>query len=110
MHGQKKRRKRSMEGSIAVDGVGLYWRLIAISGRRNMDIKGYAFPFVWKTASIENFLEYPFPKSSKGAPKLPQRPKFSVKTIEADVRQAMGAGWSRFSGKDFILQLPGISS
>jgi hypothetical protein len=59
----------------------------------------------------ELILEYPFPRKvgSKGAPKLPQRPKFSEKIVEADVRQAMAAGWDPASrGKTFVLRLPRI--
>jgi hypothetical protein len=61
----------------------------------------------------ELILEYPFPKKvvSIGIPQLPQRPKFSVKTIEADVRQAMAAGWEPASrGKTFVFKVPGITS
>jgi hypothetical protein len=43
----------------------------------------------------ELILEYPFPKkvTGVGIPQLPQRPKFSAKTIEVTVRQAIAAGW-----------------
>jgi hypothetical protein len=57
----------------------------------------------------ELILEYPFPKKAgaRGAPKLPQRPKFSEKTIEADVRVAIAAGWAPAShGKTFVFRLP----
>jgi hypothetical protein len=60
----------------------------------------------------ELILEYPFPKKagSKGAPKLPQRPKLSEKTIEADVRHAIAAGWDPASrGKTIVFRLLGIS-
>ena|SRR5258707_2710416 len=113
MHGQKKRRKRSLEGTIAVDGVNLRWRLLSEpQWTTEHGYKGLCIVVRMEEGHHrELILEYPFPKSSKGPPKLPQRPKFSVKTIEADVRKAMGTGWEPASrGKTFILKLPGISS
>jgi hypothetical protein len=111
MHGQKKRRKRSMEGLISVDGVNLCWLLL--SEPQWTTEHGYKGLCISVRAQEghhrELILEYPFPESSKGAPKLPQRPKFSAKTIEADVRQAMAAGCEPASrGKTFVFQLAGI--
>jgi hypothetical protein len=53
----------------------------------------------------ELILEYPFPnkRAGNGSPQIPQRPKFSVKTIEADVRRAVAFGWDPLSrGKPFV--------
>jgi hypothetical protein len=47
----------------------------------------------------ELILEYPFPDkhTGNGALQIPQRPKFSVKTLESDVRRAVTSGWDPFS-------------
>jgi hypothetical protein len=61
----------------------------------------------------ELILEYPFPKkrNSVGLPQIPQRPKFSPKTVEVDVRKAVAAGWDPASrGKAFIFKVPEISN
>jgi hypothetical protein len=115
MHGQKKRRKRFREGLISVDGVTLYWRLLSEpQWTSEHGYKGLCISIRTEDGHHrELILEYPFPKksASRGAPKLPQRPKFSVKTIEGDIRRAIAAGWEPFSrGKTFVLQLPGIST
>src|SRR5271156_298280 len=114
MHGQKKRRKRFREGSVAVDGLGLVWRLISEPQRSTEHgYKGLCISVRMEDGRHrELILEYPFPKKggSKGAPKLPQRPKFSEKIIEADIRHAMAAGWEPTSrGKTFVLRPLGIS-
>jgi len=97
MHGQKKRRKRTMEGLLAVDGNKLMWSLLS---EPQWSTEG---GYIGLRISVqledahhrELILEYPFPKkfTGVGAPQLPQRPKFSVKTIEASVREAIAAGW-----------------
>jgi hypothetical protein len=59
----------------------------------------------------ELILEYPFTNSStksrtNPAPKFPQRPKFSANAIEADVRNAIAAGFDPASrGKPFRFQV-----
>jgi hypothetical protein len=110
MHGQKKRRKRFREGTMAVDGVSLYWQLL--SEPRWTTEHGYKGLCVSVRTEDghhrELILEYPFPNktNSIGIPQLPQRPKFSEKTIDADVRQAMAAGWDPASrGKTFIFHV-----
>jgi hypothetical protein len=110
MHGQKKRRKRFRGGLVSVDGVSLSWRLLSEPQWTTED--GYRGLRISIRAEDghhrELVLEYPFPKKSNslGIPQLPQRPKFSVKTIEVDVRRAMAAGWEPTSrGKTFVLQL-----
>lgn len=110
MHGQKKRRKRTMDGLIAVNGNRLKWRLVSEPQWTTEDgLKGLCVSVQREDGRHrELILEYPFPKktTSIGAPQLPQRPKFSVKTIEADVRNAMAAGWDPTSrGKSFVFRV-----
>ena len=115
MHGQKKRRKRSLDGSITVDGVGLYWRLLSEpQWTSEHGYKGLCISVRTEDGRHrELVLEYPFPKKCRpnGMRQLPQRPKFSEKTVEAGVRQAMDSGWEPASrGKTFVFQLPGNSN
>ena len=110
MHGQKKRRKRTMEGLLAVDGNKLMWSLLS---EPQWSTEG---GYIGLRISVqledahhrELILEYPFPKkfTGVGAPQLPQRPKFSVKTIEANVCEAIAAGWEPISrGKPFTFHV-----
>jgi hypothetical protein len=110
MHGQKKRRKRSLGGLIRVEGVRLSWRLL--SEPQYTSEHGYKGLCISVRTEDERhrelILEYPFPEkvTGNGMPQIPQRPRFSVKTIEADVRQAIVAGWEPESrGKALILNL-----
>ncbi|MFY9644941.1 MAG: hypothetical protein WAK29_07165 [Terriglobales bacterium] len=110
MHGQKKRRKRTMDGLLAVDGNKLMWSLMS---EPQWSTEG---GYIGLRISVqmedarhrELILEYPFPKkfTGIGAPQLPQRPKFSVKTIEANVREAIAVGWEPISrGKPFVFHV-----
>lgn len=115
MHGQKKRRKRSLDGLTTVDGVRLAWRLLSEpQWTSEHGYKGLCISVQTEDGHHrELILEYPFPKKFNGAGllQLPQRPKVSVKTIEADIHLAMAAGWEPDSrGKKFIFRLPGISN
>jgi hypothetical protein len=108
MHGQKKRRKRFMEGSLAVDGFRLNWRLVSeplLSTAHGY--KGLCISVRTEDgAHRELLLEYPFPRKKDGTLQLPQRPKFSEKTVEADIRKAIAAGWQPDSrGKTFTHHL-----
>lgn len=110
MHGQKKRRKRTMEGLIVIDGNSLKWWLVSEPQWTTED--GYiGLRISVQTEDArhrELVLEFPFPKkvTGVGSPQLPQRPKFSVKTIEANVRQAIAAGWDPTSrGKPFVFHV-----
>jgi hypothetical protein len=110
MHGQKKRRKRSMEGPLALDGHQLTWSLVSEPQWTSED--GYiGLRISVQTEDArhrELILEYPFPKkvTGIGIPQLPQRPKFSVKTIELNVREAIAAGWDPGSrGKSFVFRV-----
>jgi len=91
-----------MEGLIAIDGNRPRWWLVSEPQWSTED--GY----IGLRVSVQTedarhrelVLEYPFPKKfcGVGLPQLLQRPKFSVKTIEAGVRQAIAAGWDPISG------------
>lgn len=59
-------------------------------------------------AHRELILEYPFPKkrTGNGSPQIPQRPQFSEKTVESDVRRAVASGWDPLSrGKAIVFQV-----
>src|SRR5260370_31576056 len=96
MHGQKKRRKRSLEGLITVDGIALSWQLLSEpQWTTQHGAKGLCVSVRTEDGRHrELVLEYPMPKklTGNGSLQIPQRPKISVKTIEADVRQALAAG------------------
>jgi hypothetical protein len=114
MHGQKKRRKRTIDGSIEIDGTTLRWWLLSEpQWSTEHRYKGLCIAVRREDGSHrELILEYAYPTNNSGSPlPLPQRPRFSAKTIEADVRQAIAAGWSPISrGKTFIYHVPEISN
>ena len=110
MHGQKKRRKRSLDGLLAFEGFRLSWRLLSEpQWTTEHGLKGLCISVRTEDGRHrELILEYPFPRKRTGAgvPQLPQRPEFSVKTIEADVRRAMEVGWDPESrGKACVFRL-----
>jgi hypothetical protein len=114
MHGQKKRRKRTIEGSIDIDGTILCWRLISEPlWSTEHKYKGLCITVQAKDESQrELILEYPYPTNKFGSPLLlPQRPNLSVKTVESDVRQAIASGWNPVSrGKTFVYRVPANSN
>lgn len=110
MHGQKKRRKRTMEGLIAVDDHKLKWSLI--SEPQKTTEHGYMGLRISVRSDDgehrELIMEYPFPgkRTGNGSPQIPQRPNFSVKTVESDVRRAIAFGWDPLSrGKAVVYQV-----
>jgi len=110
MHGQKKRRKRTIGGLIVVDGYTLKWVLISEPQRSTEG--GYIGLRISvrseDEAHRELILEYPFPdkRTGNGALQIPERPSFSAKTVEADVRRAMASGWDPLSrGKALVLEV-----
>jgi len=110
MHGQKKWGKRLLEGLVTVEGFARYWQLISEPQRTTEHgYKGLCISVQLENArQRELVLEYPMPNKStgNGYPQLPQRPKFSDKTIEDGVRQAMLAGWEPESrGKAFVFKV-----
>jgi len=110
MHGQKRWGKRTMEGSIDLDGVILRWQILSEPQ--------FTSTLLWKGLCIsvqaedenhrELILEYPYPRNKVGSLlPPPQRPSFSVKTVKADVREAIALGWDPNSrGKTFTYQVP----
>jgi hypothetical protein len=110
MHGQKKRRKRSLDGLIAVNGVRLSWRLLSEPlWTSEHGYKGLCISVRTEDAGHrELILEYPMPnkRTGNGLLQLPQRPKFSIKTIEDGIRQAIAEGWEPESrGKAFVFKV-----
>jgi hypothetical protein len=101
VHGQKKRRKRLLEGLINLDGTTLCWRLLSEpQWSTEHGYKGLCISVRTEDARHrELILEYPVPKKLR----IPHRPKVSVNAIEAYVRQALDAGWDPTSrGKTFV--------
>jgi hypothetical protein len=110
MHGQKKRRKRSLDGLIEVNGVRLSWQLLteplwaSEHGYKGLCISVRAED----GAHRELILEYPMPnkRTGNGLLQLPQRPNFSERTIDYGIRQALAAGWEPESrGKAFMYKV-----
>jgi hypothetical protein len=97
-HGQKKRRKRSIEASTEIDGFALHWelrsepQLSSEHGNEGLSI------LVRRTdgAFRELILEYPIAMQERFGmtmPKyFPQRPKISARLVDDDIRQAMADG------------------
>jgi hypothetical protein len=109
-HGQKKRRKRSLEGLIQVEGSSLKWELLSEPQWTSEDgYRGLRLSVQADNATgRELVLEYPMPAKTtgNGMPQLPQRPKFSAKCVEDAVRQAIVAGWQPESrGKAFVYKV-----
>lgn len=109
MHGQKKRRKRTIEGTMEVDGLSLAWELLSepqysnsADGRIGMRI-GVR---VADAARRELVIEYPYPTDRRGFPKpVPQRPEVSRPMVERSVHQAIAVGWDPQSrGKAFVFR------
>jgi hypothetical protein len=110
MHGQKKRRKRTMGGPIIVDDHKLKWSLLS----EPQCSSEHGLIGLRITVRSEDdrhrelILEYPFPDkhTGNGAFQIPQRPKFSVKTVESGVRHAIASGWDPLSrGKAVVYRI-----
>ena len=109
MHGQKKRPKRSLCGLLVIGDSRLAWKLQSEPQWSTEDgYKGLCISVRTEDGRHrELILEYPFPKKviGNGLPQIPQRPKFSTKTIEIDVRKAMASGWCPESrGKTYVFK------
>src|ERR1051326_1481738 len=87
-----KRRKRSLEGLSGVEGVRVLWRLLREpQWTTEHGFKGLCISVRTEDARHrELVLEYPMPNKQ-----IPQRPKFSVKTIDDGIRQAIAARITR---------------
>jgi hypothetical protein len=114
MHGQKKRRKRSLEGILVIDGASLSWQLISEPlWSSEGGYKGMCISVRADANHRELVLEYPIARDKFCGhptlliPQLPQRPKFSEKQLEADIRRAIASGWDPDSrGKPFVYHIP----
>lgn len=109
MHGQKKRRKRTLGGTLSVNGEALAWELLSEPQWSNSG-DGYIGMRIGVRAveavSRELIIEYPYPTDRQGAPKpVPQRPEVSQPMVERSVEEALAAGWDPQSrGKAFVLR------
>ena len=103
MHGQKKRRKRTLDGFIEIDGAALRWELLSEPQWTSEGSKGLCFSVKAEGGKHrELLLEYPFEQTG-WRPQLPQRPAISSKLLEIDIRRAITAGWDCASrGKAFV--------
>jgi hypothetical protein len=109
VHGQKKRRKRSLEGKLSVGDMILNWQLISEPlWSTDHGYKGLCISVALdgQRAARGLILQYPYPTNEQGSPlPLPQRPKLSDKMIESGVQQALGDGWKPDSrGKQFVFE------
>lgn len=110
-HGQKKRRKRTIEGSATIDGTSFVWELVSEPQWTNSD---YAYIGMCISVHVadevrrELVIEYPYPTDAKGKRlPIPQRPPISAAMVEASIRQAITAGWDPESrGKTFVFRAP----
>jgi len=114
MHGQKKRRKRTIEGTAKIDGMALVWALVSEPQWTNTDYiyKGMCISVqVADEARRELIIEYPYPTDAKGKRlPVPQRPPVSAAMVEVSIRQAISAGWDPTSrGKPFVYYPPQTS-
>src|ERR1700730_6010437 len=114
MHGQKKRRKRTLEGLITLEGTNLCWQLV--SEPQSSTEHGYQGLCISVRTEDkrhrELVLAFPFPRTKFGSPlPHPQRPRFSEKTIIAGTQKAMKAGWNPMSrGKTVVHYLAEVSN
>ncbi len=113
--GQKRWRKRSIEGSAVIDGVSLLWELSSEPSWSNSGdgYKGMCIAVrVTDAARRELVIEYPFPTDKTGRElPVPQRPAVSQAMVETSIRDAIEAGWDPHSrGKAFVFYPPVISN
>jgi hypothetical protein len=114
MQNHKKKRKRSMSGTVTLDGFDLRWELhsepqfTTEHGYKGLCISAQLMEGVHR----ELMLEYPFPKKQPNVmAHFPESPKISQSVVEADILRAMDAGWNPASrGKPFVFRVPDISN
>jgi len=109
MHGQKKRRKRSLDGSLVLEGSTFNWLLISEpQWSTEHGYKGLCISVrTGDKGHRELVIQYPYPTTKSGSPlPLPQRPQFSVTMIEKDIQQAMAAGWVPISRRKTFTYCP----
>ena len=105
-----KRKKRDLSGALMIDGFPLRWSL------KSEQIWSPDGVHTGLRLSIERsdeahrelVLEYPCPtKKTTWLARIPERPKIVASAVEADIRQAMAAGWKPASrGRPFAFQVP----
>jgi hypothetical protein len=111
-YARAKEKAQTHDRSMMIDGLDLKWELISEPQWTTEGAKGLCISVRMEDGHHrELILEYPFPrKPGSRVPQLPQRPKFTEKTVEADIRQAMASGWDPESrGKTFVFHVPKIS-
>jgi hypothetical protein len=110
MHGQKKRRKRTIEGEAVIDGEALVWELTSEPQWSN---SGDGYKGLCVTVRVadafrrELIIEYPYPTDKKtGRPlPVPQRPDLSQAMVENAIAAAVDTGWDPASrGKAFVFR------
>lgn len=106
-----KRKKRSIEGDAAIDGVAVHWTLTSEPQWSNSGdgYKGMCFSVkVAGEARRELIIEFPYPTGGNGRPiPVPQRPPVTSKLVEGAIQQARADGWDPSSrGKAFVFYVP----
>jgi hypothetical protein len=109
LHGQKKRRKRTIEGKIEIGELVLDWHLLSEPLWSNEHgYKGLCISVQAEGGAGRGLiLQYPYPTNKSGSPlPLPQRPMFTAKSVEEDVRLAMKEGWEPLArGKALVFYI-----
>ena len=113
MHGQKKRRKRTIAGEGSVDGLALDWELVSEPQWSNSGdgYKGLCISVqVRDEARRELIIECAYPTNKAGRPlPVPQRPPVSPRKVEDAINAAVGAGWDPHSrGKAFVFNVDAV--
>lgn len=100
MHGQKKRRKRTVDGTVEIDGFTLHWELISEPQWTTDGPKGLCVSVRRADGAYrEMVIEYPYDRSAF----VPQRPKLNAAIVETDIREAINDGWNPESrGRPFV--------
>jgi hypothetical protein len=110
-------RKRSLSGTITVEGVPLVWHVKSEPAwgtshgdiglrlsvmKQDQTLTRHGTPKAWR----ELILQYPFERKQHHASRFPDKPKVTPEMLTAGVRLAMEAGWSPDSrGRAFELVL-----
>ena len=91
MFGQKKRRKRTLEGAVTIDGYNLVWTLLSEPQWTGDQHTGLCISAKLATGQHrELVIEYPYDKAAG----WPQWPRLTAAIVEADLLNAMNDGWS----------------
>ena len=112
MHGQKKRRKRSITADVEIDGFKFYWELrsepqaSSAHGYEGLSIAVERTDGAFRTL----ILQYPIATQKRWGtliPKFfPQRPRVSAKLVQVDIRRAMADGWDPQSrGRPYVYKI-----